>query len=298
MQNNAKFSENIPKVSIILTVYNHEEFIKEAIESVLQQSFLDFELIIINDGSEDNTRDQIEKYAPNEKIIIKNIDHIGRQKALNLGFKLARGEYITIIDSDDIYLQEKIKRQVDYLEIHHNTVLVGTYAKEYDLINDKEYLNMPPLADNKIRSLLLYEAVLPFPTIMTRREILERVGYCNETIPLKEDFELIAKIASVGKVAVIPDFLVIIRRHHKNSFIKLDPEVHRKSMLKVRWLNLWRLKPPLNVFIKMMAWHSFEYLVHLIPESLRHGLPEPLRNFSKQIFPDQKNSHSYKHIYK
>ncbi|MHA2061007.1 MAG: glycosyltransferase family 2 protein [Candidatus Sifarchaeia archaeon] len=270
-----------PRVSVIMTVYNHERFVKDAIESVLDQSFRDYEIIIINDGSTDNTKDVIESYRPNKRIIIRNIDHVGRQKALNFGFRLSKGEYITVLDSDDLYLKDKVKKQVAYLDENPDIVLVGTDAIEIDLMNNKRYINMPPTCDKEIRKLLLYKAVFPFPVIMTRRDLLKDIGYCNEKLVLKEDFELFGKIASKGKIANIPEALVIIRRHPQNNFRLFDSEQHRRSMLKVRWLNLWRLKPNFPVFIRIFLWLSFEFFVNLFPEKIRHLLPENLRGLLK-----------------
>lgn len=270
-----------PKVSIIVTVYNHANYVADAIKSVLTQSFQDYELIIINDGSTDNTREVIERYRDSERVTIKNIQHVGRQKALNMAFKLAKGDYITVLDSDDMYLKDKISKQVEYLDNHPEIVMVGTNAIEVDLIHQKKYLNKPPITDGEIRYLLLYEALFPFPVIMVRRRILKSVGYCDESLQLKEDFDLFAKIATKGKIASISEVLVIIRRHANNNFKYFDPETHRQSMLKVRWSNLWRLKPDFLMFNRMMLWLSFEFLINLFPKTLRRKIPFILRGFVK-----------------
>lgn len=272
----------MPKVSIIMTVYNHEEFVNDAIGSILNQSFKNYELIIINDGSTDNTRQVVEQYMDCEKVLIKHIGHMGRAKALNIGFRMAKGDYIAVIDSDDIYLPGKIEKQVGYLDKHPDVLMVGTNAIEHDFIDYKTYVNRPPTDYEKIKKLLLYEAVLPFPTIMTRKHILEKVKFCSESLELKVDFDLIGKIASEGKIGVIPEELVIIRRHPKTSFRAFHPEKHRKTMLRVRWSNLWRLKPNFLQFNRILFWLSFEYCVHLFPQRIRQAIPNIVRSFMKE----------------
>jgi glycosyltransferase involved in cell wall biosynthesis len=271
----------IPKVSIVMTVFNHEEFVKEAIESVLSQSFKNYEFLIINDGSTDNTKQIIEIYKDYEQIKIKHIEHVGRSKALNTGFKMAKGEYITIIDSDDIYLLDKVYKQVRYLNKHPKIVMVGTYAIEQDLMKNDFYINKPPTDYKEIKKLLLNSAVLPFPTIMVRKSILEEVGFCNEKLELKIDFDLFGKIAARGNIGVIPEELVIIRRHARTTFKYFSPEKHRRTMLRVRWKNLWRLRPNALLFIRILLWLSFEYVVNLFPSRIRHRVPNIFRGFLK-----------------
>lgn len=270
-----------PKASIVMTVYDHEEFVGEAIESVLSQSFKDYEFIIINDGSTDNTKEIIEAYEDYEEIKIKHIEHVGRSKALNAGFKMAKGDYVTVIDSDDIYIIDKVEKQVAYLNEHPEIVMVGTYAVEHDLTKNKSYMNRPPTDYKKIRKSLLNGAILPFPTIMVRKSILEQVSFCSEKLELKVDFDLFGKIAAKGKISVIPEELVIIRRHPRTTFKRFHPEKHRRAMLRVRWLNLWRLRPNFLLFSRILLWLSFEYVVNLFPPRIRHAVPNIFRGFLK-----------------
>ena len=261
-----------------MTVYNHEEFVSQAIESVLGQSFKDYELIIINDGSTDRTNKVLEKFKQNPKIVIKNIQHVGRARALNIGFNAASGEYIALLDSDDLYLPEKIGRQVEYLNLHPGVAMVGTNSIEHDLVSGRKYLNLPPTADDDIRKLLLYDSAFPFPVVMVRAEILRQVGFCDVKLRSKIDFDLFGRIASKGKLANIPETMVIVNRHPKKYFrYSLSPEHHRKARLRVRWSNLWRLKPPFILFSRMLLWIGFEYYVNLFPEKVRNLIPNSIR---------------------
>src|SRR4051812_15533497 len=117
-----------PKISVLLPVYNAEPYLKEAIDSVLQQTFADFELIIINDGSKDRSADIIKSYT-DKRILFIDQENIGLSATLNKGIALARGEYIARQDNDDISRPERFRKQVTYLDAHPRTMLLGTAAE-------------------------------------------------------------------------------------------------------------------------------------------------------------------------
>ena len=271
-----------PKVSIVMTVYNHEDYVKEAIDSVLRQSFKDYELIIVNDGSTDHTKGIIQTYEDNQKIRIFNIEHVGRAGALNIGFKIATGEYVSVIDSDDLYRPHKILKQVEYLDNHPNIALLGCNAMIHNLSTNEVYEYCPPTDSKMIRKKLIFETVFPFPAIMVRKDILEMVEYCNQNLKSKIDLDLFGKIASIGTIMTIPKTLVTIRVHSRNFFkIAFSAENHTKTRLKIRWMNLWRIKPEFMFFVKTMMWLGFEYIVNIIPIQVRHLLPNRIRKLLK-----------------
>lgn len=274
-----------PNVSVILTVYNHEKFVKEAIESVLNQSYSNFELIIINDGSTDKSKDVINQFQNRSKILIKHVHHIGRAKSLNLGFEMAKGEFIAIIDSDDIYHPEKLQKQVSYLESHPNIVMVGCHIVLHNLLTGEKELFKPPNDSKKIKRKLILETVFPFPAVMIRKKVIHDVGLCNSKLLSKIDLDLFGKIGSKGMISVVPESLVTINVHESNYFkTQFSAEHHRKTRLKIRWLNLWRLKANYLTFMKILLWLCFEYIINLFPIKIRHLLPHNIRAFTKILF--------------
>ncbi|HNV01493.1 MAG TPA: glycosyltransferase family A protein [archaeon] len=155
--------KNRPKISIILPVYNDEKYIKESLDSILNQTFNDFELIIINDNSKDDTMKIIKNYTKIEsKIkIINNKKNIGVYRSINKGLKKAKGNYIARMDSDDICYKNRLQTQYDFLEKNKDIFLIGTSA----FIIDKN--------GKKIKHLMKYQ-IFPFlmKIILKRRNCI------------------------------------------------------------------------------------------------------------------------------
>ena len=120
-----------PKISVAMAVYNGEKYLREAVDSILNQTFTDFEFIIINDGSTDRTREILESYN-DPRIVLINQEHIGFTKSLNKGIALAKGDYIARQDADDISMPERLEKQLEFLENNKNVALLGTAAKIVD----------------------------------------------------------------------------------------------------------------------------------------------------------------------
>ena len=138
-----------PKVSILMTVYNHQDYIEKAIQSILSQTYKNFELILINNGSTDNTKKVIKKFK-NKRIKFYNLKkNIGRTKCLNFGLKKCKGEFIAIQDSDDISKKNRIKIQLDQLD---NDKYLGLIASNYNVINKKGQITKKVLINDNLYS--------------------------------------------------------------------------------------------------------------------------------------------------
>ena len=143
MQNNA------PKISVIMPVYNGEKFLKEAIESILNQTFQNFELIIINDGSKDSSLDIIKKYENSDnRIKVINQENAGVSVSRNNGIKNSIGEYVAFIDCDDLWLPKKLETQLESFNKDEDLKICGTWGIIIDANNnDIRKLNYPPIKD-------------------------------------------------------------------------------------------------------------------------------------------------------
>lgn len=268
-----------PKVSVIMAAYNAEKYIREAIDSILFQTFTDFEFLIVNDGSTDSTK-QVLKQCKDPRIQVFHQSNEGCSAARNRAVSEARGEYIAIMDADDISLQERLQKTVSYLDSHPNTVIVSTGFKIRSDKTGQEKTIFHPSEDKEIRRALLRDATFLDPANLIRANAFRKVG--GYELEYMFDYELYTRLARVGKMANIPEVLAILREHN-NQFYRLsfDAETARKTRLKIRWLALWRLKPRFLLFVRTFTWLCFEFSVHLFPESLRHRLPESLRRFFK-----------------
>jgi glycosyltransferase involved in cell wall biosynthesis len=269
-----------PKVSVIMAAYNAEKYICEAVDSILFQTFSDFEFLIVNDGSTDSTKQILKQYR-DPRIQVFHQSNQGCSVARNRAVSEARGEHIAIMDADDISLPERLQKTVSYLDSHPNTVIVSTGFKIRSDETGQETTVFHPSQDKEIRKALLRDATFLDPANLIRADAFRKVG--GYKLDYMFDYELYSRLARVGKMANIPEVLAILRQHN-NQFYRLsfDAERARKTRLKIRWLSLWRLRPALPLFLQTFIWLCFEYSVHLFPEPLRHKLPQSFRGLIKR----------------
>jgi glycosyltransferase involved in cell wall biosynthesis len=266
-----------------MSVYNGEEFLKDAINSILNQTFTDFEFIIVNDGSTDATADILAQYKDSRMKVFHQSNQ-GCVSARHLAISHAKGEYIAIMDADDIALPNRLEKTVAYLDEHPKVVLVGSAFIDKSENTGLETIIKPPTEDHVLRRFLLRYDPFKDPTNLIRKDAFEKAG--RYKINHGFDYELYSRLASMGKLANIQEPLAIIRRHDGQFFrMGHTSEEHRKRRLKIRWLTLWRLKPQFFVFVRTLLWLCFEYSVHLLPKNLRQLFPEGFRGFLKTNLP-------------
>jgi glycosyltransferase involved in cell wall biosynthesis len=198
------------KVSVIMSVYNCEKYLRETIDSVLNQTLKDFEFIIVNDGSTDNTREILESYSDGRMHIV-NQRNLGISRAKNRAIALSSGEYVAIIDADDIWLPEKLEKQVNFLDEHSDIGLVGTATS----VIDKKKRIMGTLriveSNEAIQDALLKDNCFSHSSIMLRKSIFEKVDYYNEEFDYSLDYDLLLRISEHCRVWNLSEVLTIWR---------------------------------------------------------------------------------------
>ena len=203
-----------PKISVIMSVYNGEKYLREAIESILNQTFTDFEFIIVNDGSTDNSLEIIKSYNDERIKIINNEKNIGLTKSLNKALAQARGEYIARQDADDISLPSRFEEQIKYLEEHPDVVLLGTSSYNIDesgkIIGKKIALAKPTMGN------LFKENQFIHGSVMFKKEVVDELGYYNELFNYSQDYELWLRIANHYPVRNLTQRLYKSRSHSEN----------------------------------------------------------------------------------
>lgn len=200
-----------PLISVILPVYNAGEYIEESVKSVLAQTYGNFELIIINDGSKDNSEEIIRKIE-DKRIRYYYQPNCGMAKTLNRGIDLANGALIARQDADDISLPERFEKQVDFLVKNSDTGLVGTWAEIIPAKNDVRRFHKHPAEDTQLKIDLFFNNPFVHSSVMMRRDILKRVGYYNVAKDsLIQDYDLWARFSRVTKIANLPEVLVCYR---------------------------------------------------------------------------------------
>jgi len=196
-----------PIVSVILPVYNGENHISECIESILSQTYNNFEFIIVDDASTDNTPHLLKKYAKKDSRI-KIITHNSNQKqtaAANTACKFAKGKYIARMDADDVALPFRLDRQVKYLESNLDFGLVGSWS---DRINNYGKIFDRWIVETNTTYLkwsFLFQTNFAHASAMMRNNIAKEVGYYQS--PEAEDFDLWSRISTISKIGCIPEIL-------------------------------------------------------------------------------------------
>lgn len=198
-----------PSISVIMPVYNQGDYVGEAIESILNQTYTDFEFIIVNDGSIDNTEDSVLSYTDERIIYVKNGRNLGNYPARNIGMQMAKGKYIAVMDADDIALPIRLERQFMYMEGHPEISAIGSWFRFSD--NLQQYKN--PVEDKKIRIALLRDNCFTHSSLLIRSEVLRNLNGYKEQFKFAADYDLVCQIALDGKVWNLPECLVIYRRH-------------------------------------------------------------------------------------
>jgi len=196
-------SEVIPIISVLMPVYNAEKYIQAAVESILKQTFTDFEFIIINDGSTDGTLKILEDYAlQDERIRLISRENKGLVATLNEGVALAKAPLIARMDADDISLPARFQAQVDYLNSHQDVVALGGASIIIDENSMELHVLVPPLGDEEIQeNALKGHCPINHPTAMIRTDVIKHVGaYSNEFYP-SEDLDLWLRLGEQGKLA-------------------------------------------------------------------------------------------------
>lgn len=204
----------MPKISIVMAVYNGMPFLPQAIESVLAQTFSNFEFIIVNDCSTDQSRACIEGYD-DERIRLINLEENGGQTAaLNRGLQSARAPYIARQDADDRSKPERLARQVDFLESHPDYWLVGTSADLIDERNRVSGISSQPETDEAIRAQFdAHSNAFYHGSVMFRRDVLEAVGLYREGFRTSQDYDYWVRISEHGKVCNLQSALYQYRLH-------------------------------------------------------------------------------------
>lgn len=207
------------KVSILLPVYNGEHFLKEAVESILSQTFTDFEFIIMDDGSTDGTSAILDHYKrSDDRIHVHHHEHQGLIASLNRGCHIAQGKYLARMDADDVSLPERLAKQVEYLETHPEVGVLGCGVQVIDGCGNKTRILRFPTTHSVLRFRLCFFNALTFahPAVMMRRELLERVEGYNPDMVHSEDYELWSRLCGLTRLSNLRDVLFYLRKHESN----------------------------------------------------------------------------------
>ena len=220
-----------PRVSAIIPTYNYARYVAAAIKSVLAQSFKDLEIVVVDDGSTDETTETLRPFA--ERIRYIPQVHRGLAAARNVGIRVARGRYLAFLDSDDLWLPDKVSMQVARLDAEPAVGVVYCEAVLFDeasqTVIPHSYWSHHP--SGRILPWLIRQNVVPSPTPMVRRELFDQVGPFDESLSACEDWDMWIRIAQVSEFAYVDRVLAEYRVHSAN--MSLDHERMMTNRLRV-----------------------------------------------------------------
>jgi len=194
-----------PKVTVLMSVYNGAKYIREAIDSILNQTFKDFEFLIIDDGSTDSSAEIIRSYSDPRIRLIRNEKNIGLTRSLNKGLKLATGQYIARMDADDISLPCRLETQGRFLDEHPRVGLISSSYIKINVAGEEIGFQKFSTENDEIKKRLLRFNYFCHPSAVFRRECIARVGAYREQFELVEDYDLWLRIAEEFEVANIEE---------------------------------------------------------------------------------------------
>jgi glycosyltransferase involved in cell wall biosynthesis len=223
-----------PRVSVLIPTYNRADYLALAVRSVLSQSFEDFELLILDDASTDHSPQIIQELQQDPRVLyVKHPINVGINANRNSGLARAKGEYVAMLDSDDLWLDDsKLKRQVDVLDGDPACGLVGTYARVLDPAGNPMGELTPETDPVKIRRKLLFRNQFVHSSVLVRKRALDRAGWYDTSIPIWEDYELWLRLGTKTGFCNLPLLLTGYRRHSGN----ISNTAEAKSIL-----SYWRI---------------------------------------------------------
>lgn len=223
--------DNSPLVSVLMPVYNASLYLSEAIKSVLEQDYKNFEFIIINDGSTDDSESIILNFKDSRIKYLKNEQNLKLIATLNRGLSIAQGKYIARMDADDISLSSRFRKQVSFLEQNNDYGIVGTNAKIISLENK---VISYPLTNNEIKYSLIFFNPFIHSSVLIRKSILDENKLHYDATRLHvEDYDLWIKIMSYSKGYNIEECLVLYRIH-ENQVSNLFDELQKKNTIEIQ----------------------------------------------------------------
>lgn len=261
-------------ISVVMSVYNAEKYLKEAIESVLNQTYQNFELIIVNDCSSDGSVVILQDYQKRYECInlIHNESNLGLTKNLNLALSIAKGEYIARMDADDVCDIERFQKQIDFLNKNESIDILGTFT--YDVDGDGKTIRSRtvPVTHNEIMTMLPKLSPIVHPSVMFRRERLAKIGFYNPKYRTSQDLEMWFRAAGAGlKFHNIPEYLFKYR---------VDGDFLARKNFRFRW-NDFKLRLEGYKCINL-SWYKYGFA--LIPIILGM-IPSPIYALLKKMDP-------------
>jgi len=226
-----------PLVSVVMPAYNAEKYIAEAIKSILAQSFKNFELLIVDDSSTDDTWKVAKLYEAIDRriVLLSNTRNLKSSRTMNRAFKLCKGRYIAVMDNDDYSYPNRIKKQFNFMEKHKK---IGALGGTIKIVKENcSYIGMRKYyqKDSEIRKHIFRFSPIAHPSVMFRKSVLDKVGYYNPKYAPADDYELYFRIGAISEFGNLPEVLLTYRAR-TSSITNVSTKLMQLNTIKVRRL--------------------------------------------------------------
>lgn len=271
--------KNNPLLSVVMPVYNAEQYVTQAVESILNQTYKKFEFIIIDDASTDSTFKILRDFKKIDKriILIRNKENLGVTKSLNKAVAKALGKYIVRMDADDWSYPERFELQVELMEKNPNVVVSGSYVEVCDSKLKTKYVRKYHHNDTNIRKHIFRYSPFAHPATIWKTNVLKKERY-NETLTTCQDYELYFRVGKIGKFMNLDKRLLKLRIHDRSvSVVKND--LQWKNTVLIRFNAVLMLGYAMSNFDKIYSFLQ-ELCIALLPVNLRFILFNFLRRLN------------------
>lgn len=263
----------MPKISVLMPVYNSAQYIQQAVDSILKQTLSDFELIIINDGSTDHSGAILQSLAATDRrICLIQRENRGLIATLNQALSLARAPYLARMDADDIYMPERLALQYTYMKTHPATAIIGAAIQYIDSAGTLGRIKKYPTYVN-LGDAFFWGSPLAHPTVMMRAEAVRKAGGYPSDFPAAEDYALWLRLLSLGKIDNLPDVLLSYRVHG-TSVSHMHARQQRDSTLRAQ--ALWIVGRLFDAELCRLSTSELMETLDLPPEKVRSLLARML----------------------
>lgn len=228
-------NKEAPKVSVLMTIYNHQDFLNQSINSILKQNYQNWELIACENGSQDNSAKILHNYTDERIKKFFFDENIGRTKCLNFALKQAKGDFVAILDSDDFAYPDRLSAQLKLLMKRTDVALVGSWYSRIDKDNRRVKEVNHNITNNFFRRNMLFFNPIGHSTIMFRMSLIKEIGLYPEDFKFMQDYAFFLKVYKDFKAEILPLNLTDCRTHHTNSE---TTRVAKSTIIEEEWLKL------------------------------------------------------------
>jgi len=258
-------SKNRSKVSVIIPLYNQKQYVGEAIGSILNQTYPNIEIIVVNDGSTDNPFSVLEKYKKN--IILINQENKGLAAVRNTGLKNCSGEYIQFLDADDEWLPEKLEKQL--IKFQNSSERVSVIYNGFFYVSEKSgkiVSEIMPTLRGNVYTNLLESCILGSPTPLIKKRCFRKSGFFDETLPSRQDWDMWIRLSKYYNFDFVPDILAKHYVHGSQVSVDLNAKiVAREKLIEKYWVDLSQYPQTLSVLLYRLG------VLYCLDEDPRRG---------------------------